>query len=65
MRITPDCKIVEPLPFFKQIHTMAQAMRYRILGSTGMKLSIVSLGGSGYGKNYGPYNEKEAIKTLE
>ena len=44
---------------------MAQAMRYRQLGSTNMKLSIISLGGSGYGRNYGPYDEQEAIKALE
>ena len=37
--------------------TMNQAMRYRVLGSTGMRLSIISLGGSGYGKVYGDYDE--------
>lgn len=36
---------------------MNQMMRYRTLGDTGMRLSIISLGGSGYGKVYGDYDE--------
>ena len=59
---------IEPLLLFLQTKKkkgMAQAMRYRQLGSTNMKLSIISLGGSGYGRNYGPYDEQEAIKALE
>ena len=57
---------IEPLLLFLQTKKrMAQAMRYRQLGSTNMKLSIISLGGSGYGRNYGPYDEQEAVKALE
>ena len=41
------------------------AMLYRPLGRTGLNLSIISLGGSGYGKNYGPFDEKEANRALE
>ena len=40
-------------------------MLYRDLGRTGMRLSIVGLGGSGYGKNYGPYDEKEAVRAFQ
>ena len=36
---------------------MSKAMRYRTLGDTEMRLSIISLGGSGYGKVYGDYDE--------
>jgi aryl-alcohol dehydrogenase-like predicted oxidoreductase len=36
------------------------AMLYRNLGSTGLKLSVVSLGGSGYGRIYGDFDEREA-----
>lgn len=39
-------------------------MQYRLLGKTGMKVSILSMGGSGYGNVYGDYNEKAAIKGL-
>ena len=41
---------------------MAEKMRYRVLGD--MKLSIMGLGGSGYGGIYGEYDEQEAIKAL-
>lgn len=37
---------------------------YREIGSTGLRLSLLSLGGSGYGGIYGEYNEKEAEKAL-
>jgi aryl-alcohol dehydrogenase-like predicted oxidoreductase len=43
----------------------ANMMKYRKLGNTNMLLSIVSLGGSGYGKNYGAYDEKEAVKAFQ
>ena len=44
---------------------MAQLMRYKPLGSTNMMLSVVSMGGSGYGRNYGPYDEKEAVQSFQ
>ena len=44
---------------------MSVAMRYRQLGRTGMRLSIVSLGGSGYGNVYGDLDESEAQKSLK
>ena len=40
-------------------------MRYRQLGKTGMRLSIISLGGSGYGNVYGDHNDAVAKKSLE
>lgn len=39
-------------------------MLYRQLGRTGLQISILSLGGSGYGGLYGEYDEKEAARTL-
>ena len=39
-------------------------MKYRLLGNTGLKLSIISMGGSGYGRVYGRYNEKAAIEGV-
>ena len=36
----------------------------RVLGKTGLKLSILGMGGSGYGNVYGWYSEEEAIRTL-
>ena len=43
---------------------MSKAMRYRTLGDTGMRLSIISLGGSGYGKVYGDYDEVVMQRSL-
>ena len=40
-------------------------MRYRQLGKTGLGLSIISLGGSGYGNVYGDLNETEAKRSLK
>lgn len=40
-------------------------MRYHTLGNTGMKLSVISMGGSGYGNVYGQYDEKHARKGLQ
>ena len=41
-------------------------MRYRQLGKTGLRLSIISLGGSGYGNvDYGDLNETEAKRSLK
>lgn len=39
--------------------------KYRILGSTGMKLSIIGMGGSGYGNVYGNIDENESIKAVK
>ncbi len=39
-------------------------MEYRDLGVTEIKLSLVGLGGSGYGGIYGEFDEEEARKTL-
>lgn len=39
-------------------------MKYRLLGQTGLKLSIIGFGGSGYGNVYGRYDKKEAITAL-
>lgn len=39
-------------------------MKYRLLGNTGLKLSIIGLGGSGYGNVYGRYDENVAIKGV-
>ena len=39
-------------------------MRFRALGSTGLQLSILGMGGSGYGNVYGKYNEERAISAL-
>lgn len=36
-------------------------MKYRVLGKTGLQLSIIGIGGSGYGQVYGRYDEKTAI----
>lgn len=35
-------------------------MRYRSYGDSGVQLSVVGLGGSGYGKIYGEYDEEAA-----
>ncbi|KAL5457400.1 hypothetical protein EMCRGX_G034652 [Ephydatia muelleri] len=37
----------------------------RLLGDTGMVLSILGMGGSGYGSAYGTFDEKEAIRSLK
>ncbi len=39
-------------------------MRYRVLGSTGMKVSVLGMGGSGFGNVYGNINEQEAIRAV-
>lgn len=39
-------------------------MKYRLLGNTGLKLSIIGLGGSGYGNVYGRYDENVAIRGV-
>ena len=39
-------------------------MRYRVLGNTGMKLSIIGMGGSGYGNVYGKYDQDRAIDAV-
>ena len=39
-------------------------MEYRSLGNTGLQLSLIGLGGSGYGGLYGEYDEEEAARTL-
>ena len=39
-------------------------MHFRVLGKTGLKLSVLGMGGSGYGNVYGRYNEEEAMRTL-
>lgn len=39
-------------------------MKYRTLGNTGLKLSILGMGGSGYGNVYGKYSEEMAARTL-
>ena len=39
-------------------------MKYRTLGKTGLKLSIIGFGGSGYGKVYGQYDEKAATDGI-
>ena len=46
-------------------HNSQATMISRALGKTGLKLSILGLGGSGYGSVYGQYNEQEAICTLK
>lgn len=40
-------------------------MKYRSLGETGLKLSIIGFGGSGYGNVYGSYDESTAIDGLK
>ena len=42
----------------------AMEIQYRKLGDTDMRLSIISLGGTGYGGLYGEYDEEEAAVTL-
>ena len=39
-------------------------MRYRQLGSTDMRLSILGMGGSGFGNVYGKFSEEEAKRTV-
>ena len=39
-------------------------MIFRTLGNTGLKLSILGMGGSGYGNVYGKYCEREAVCVL-
>lgn len=39
-------------------------MKYRVLGNTGLRLSILGMGGSGYGNVYGRYDENTAIKGI-
>ena len=47
-------------------HTDQQTrMEYRPLGNTGMQLSILGMGGSGYGSVYGNYDEDEAIQSVK
>lgn len=40
-------------------------MKYRLLGNTGLKLSVIGLGGSGYGNVYGTYDEQAAIEGIK
>lgn len=40
-------------------------MKYRLLGNTGVKLSIIGMGGSGYGRVYGHYDEKASIRGVQ
>lgn len=40
-------------------------MKYRALGNTGMRLSVIGMGGSGYGNVYGKYDESEAINGVQ
>ena len=39
-------------------------MRYRQLGSTDMRLSILGMGGSGFGNVYGKFSEEEANRMV-
>lgn len=39
-------------------------MKFLQLGNTGMRLSVLGMGGSGFGNVYGKYNEAEAIKAV-
>ena len=39
-------------------------IEYRPLGNTGMELSLISVGGSGYGNMYGQINEKQSRYSL-
>lgn len=39
-------------------------MKYRALGSTGLKLSILGMGGSGFGNVYGNHQEQEALDAV-
>ncbi len=39
-------------------------MKYRALGSTGLKLSIIGMGGSGFGNVYGNHQEQEALEAV-
>ena len=39
-------------------------MRYRVLGNTGIKLSVIGMGGSGFGNVYGKYDEGKAIDAV-
>lgn len=40
-------------------------MHFRALGNTGLKLSILGMGGSGYGSVYGKYSEEGAVHALK
>lgn len=40
-------------------------LKYRQLGNTGMKLSVLGMGGSGFGNVYGKYNEEEATRVVK
>lgn len=39
-------------------------MRFRQLGNTDMRVSILGMGGSGFGNVYGKYNEEEAKRAI-
>ena len=39
-------------------------MKYRLLGQTGLNVSVLSLGGSSLGGAFGPIDEEEAIRTV-
>ena len=39
-------------------------VEYRPLGNTGMDLSLISMGGSGYGNVYGQINEKQSLDAV-
>ena len=39
-------------------------MQYRQLGATGMKLSVIAMGGSGFGNVYGKIDEGNAIRAV-
>eukprot|EP00747_Dinoflagellata_sp_TGD_P165929 gnl/TRDRNA2_/TRDRNA2_187960_c0_seq1.p1 gnl/TRDRNA2_/TRDRNA2_187960_c0~~gnl/TRDRNA2_/TRDRNA2_187960_c0_seq1.p1 ORF type:complete len:388 (+),score=68.63 gnl/TRDRNA2_/TRDRNA2_187960_c0_seq1:69-1232(+) len=43
---------------------MVKQMRYRALGATGMKVSILSYGASALGSAYSPINEEEGIAVV-
>ncbi len=39
-------------------------MKYRVLGNTGLKLSILGMGGSGFGNVYGNHQEEKALEAV-
>jgi len=40
-------------------------MRYRVLGRTGLEVSVIGLGGGGIGQVWGPTSDEECIRTVE
>ena len=62
-----DTSISSCVSFFigRLFDSQVVKMRFRLLGRTGLKLSILGMGGSGFGNVYGTHNEEIAVRAVK